>query len=107
LVGTGAVDCGLEGKAGDPAVRSPPVFCLCFPLTAETATCSGTDRQWVAVTGARAALVHRALSSHGGGRMSDNSGGRTRCVEPKLVTRQGVHKRNTCRNWLSCVTGVR
>lgn len=50
LVAVGAVDGGPDGARGGPAVLTPPVFCLCFPLTPVTATCSGTEKQWAAVT---------------------------------------------------------
>lgn len=52
-------------------------------------------------------LVHGALSSHGGGCVSDNGRGHARrCVQPELVTWQWVKERNACRDRLLCVTGV-
>lgn len=50
-MGMGALDWGSDVKAEGPTVFTPPVFCLCFPLTPERTTCSGTERQWAAVTG--------------------------------------------------------
>lgn len=50
LVGVGAVDWGPDGATEELTALTPPVFCLCFPLTPVTATCSGTEKQWAAVT---------------------------------------------------------
>lgn len=50
LVGVGVVDGAPDGATEGPAVLTPPVFCLCFPLTPVADTCSGTEKQWAAVT---------------------------------------------------------
>lgn len=49
-VDVGAADWVPDGATEGPAVLTPPVFCLCFPLTPVVDTCSGTEKQWAAVT---------------------------------------------------------
>ncbi len=52
-------------------------------------------------------LVHRALGPHGGGGVSDDSGGHAGgCVVTKLVTRQWVQKRNSWRGRLLDACGI-
>lgn len=50
-------------------------------------------------------LVRRTVSAHGGGSMSDDSGGHAGCVEPKFVARQRMEIGNTSRGQLISATG--